>query len=421
MNMFKNMHITDKESDFRKKESTTREKLFVSLYDLYIKYKTDLPCFTVEFMPEKIHKGEYQSQKLILGQRWQSASPNLRPHLLVVDLNLPYYLTDNLSRNIKSLDFDPYCATDIGKTVGWIKTTVKIPHEGDVNKARCCPQKSQIIATKTVEGYINLFDFQNFPSDPETNSACKPQMRLEGHGKVDGYGLSWNPYHQGTLISGSYDGLICMWDINTGGGARNIVQPNSTFRCHVGYVEDVSWFPFHDRVFSSVGDDGLLVIWDTRVGKGVRAVDLHNGEANSISLSSHNETLLAVGLSNGMVSLLDLRNLEFPTSLIKGHSNSVRQVCFSPLRKELLASCADDGIICIWNLSGDNLHTINNTLRPKFSFTNGHQLFSVNEFAWSPTDPGLVASVGINGNSIWQPAEQYLNNSLKRLNQCIRS
>ena len=40
---------------------------------------------------------------------------------------------------------------------------------------------------------------------------------LSGHLK-SGYGLCWNPNSEGTLISCGTDGLVCMWDINSGGG-----------------------------------------------------------------------------------------------------------------------------------------------------------------------------------------------------------
>jgi WD40 repeat protein len=202
---------------FTEKASKLFENRITDLYDLYITHKTQLSCLTVDFTPEKIHRGEYQSQKLILGQCWNSSSPKIRPSLLVIDLNLSYPQNDKIINDWSENSQSSLINTDIH---GWIETIVKIPHEGDVNIARCCPQKSQIIATKTSGGYVNLYDYRFFPSTPEVNSCCKPQMRLEGHGKTDGYALSWNSKNEGIIVSGSYDGLVCVWDISSGGGAK---------------------------------------------------------------------------------------------------------------------------------------------------------------------------------------------------------
>jgi histone-binding protein RBBP4 len=41
-----------------------------------------------------------------------------------------------------------------------------------------------------------------------------PNMRLLGHEK-EGYGLAWNPNKIGVLASGSDDGRVFLWDINS--------------------------------------------------------------------------------------------------------------------------------------------------------------------------------------------------------------
>lgn len=72
------------------------------------------------------------------------------------------------------------------------------------------------------------------------------------------FGLSWNLKDKGTLISGSDDSLICLWDVN-----KNTVMDNNvryitasrTFRAHEDVVEDVDWHPEQRNIFASVGDD----------------------------------------------------------------------------------------------------------------------------------------------------------------------
>jgi WD40 repeat protein len=84
-------------------------------------------------------------------------------------------------------------------------------HEGEVNKVRHMPQSHNLIATKTVSGEVHIFDYQKHPSFP-VNKEVRPNLRLMGHEK-EGYGLAWNSKDEGVVMSGSDDGIICIWDL----------------------------------------------------------------------------------------------------------------------------------------------------------------------------------------------------------------
>jgi len=84
-----------------------------------------------------------------------------------------------------------------------IDLETKINHHGEVNRARMMPQKTNIVATKTILGEVHIFDYHKHPMTPE-NDEVKPEMKLTGHTK-EGYGLSWNPKLEGILLSGSDD------------------------------------------------------------------------------------------------------------------------------------------------------------------------------------------------------------------------
>lgn len=90
-----------------------------------------------------------------------------------------------------------------------INITQKIPHDGEVNRARYMPQNSNIIASKTIFGTIYIFDKTKHPSTP-TSNACKPDIKLVGQDK-EGYGLSWSPLKQGHILSASEDATVCCW------------------------------------------------------------------------------------------------------------------------------------------------------------------------------------------------------------------
>jgi WD40 repeat protein len=86
--------------------------------------------------------------------------------------------------------------------------TQKIYHEGEVNKARYQPHQPNIVATKTRDGDVLVFD-RILPAD---HNVCEPLLRLKGH-TMEGYGLAWNPHatKKNHLLSAGFDNLICHW------------------------------------------------------------------------------------------------------------------------------------------------------------------------------------------------------------------
>lgn len=150
------------------------------------------------------------------------------------------------------------------------------------------------------------------------------------------FGLSWNIKDKGKLLSGSYDGLVCLWDVNKNPTTDNNVRyitATHTFRGHEDVVEDVDWHPEQRNVFASVGDDkvsniqllkfrfsaskvllGLvlnaspsfqqrLILWDTRVGSDNPVhvcEDAHRLDINAVSFSPFFETCFATGSSDSV-------------------------------------------------------------------------------------------------------------------------
>ena len=88
----------------------------------------------------------------------------------------------------------------------------KIRVDGEVNRARCMPQRTTLVGAKTSGCEVFLFDYTKHASTPQT-SDCDPDLRLLGHDK-EGYGLSWSPFKEGYLLSGSQDQKICLWDVS---------------------------------------------------------------------------------------------------------------------------------------------------------------------------------------------------------------
>ncbi|KAJ6826340.1 putative WD-40 repeat-containing protein MSI3 isoform X2 [Iris pallida] len=287
----------------------------------------------------------------------------------------------------------------------------KIPHRGEVNRARYMPQAPSVVATKTCGPEVHLF--RDFAADGAGESGEKgPDLVLRGH-ENEGYGLDWSPLKRGLLLSGAYDNRICLWDVaagmETGGG---FLYARDVFVAHKDAVEDVAWHVHNENLFGSVGDDHMLMIWDLRASdltKPQDSVTAHEDEVNSLSFNPFNEWILATGSVDSTVNLFDLRKLTTSLHTFSSHSGAVVQVEWSPDYETVLASSAADKRLMIWDLcriGDEQTEEDAEDGPPELLFVHGGHTAKISEFSWNPSEPWVIASVAEdNILQIWQLAE----------------
>ena len=73
--------------------------------------------------------------------------------------------------------------------------------------------------------------------------------------------LSFNPFNQHILATGSADKTVALWDV------RNMGRALHVFENHKEEIFQVSWSPKHETILASSGADRRLMIWDlSRIG-----------------------------------------------------------------------------------------------------------------------------------------------------------
>lgn len=190
------------------------------LYDYVHTEALDWPSLTCQWIPftqenPKIPNSnddtsKYKKHNLILGTHTDN-SENAQNQLLIASTLIPHdhVETSKLKYNSDMGEFGGYTS----KHNASLKIEVRINHDGEVNRARYCPQKPDLIATKSPSSKVYLFDYNRHPSKPSEDNNFKPEMTLTGH-TAEGYGLSWNHKHDGRLLSCGDDKTICYWDVN---------------------------------------------------------------------------------------------------------------------------------------------------------------------------------------------------------------
>ncbi|KAJ4455188.1 putative Histone-binding protein RBBP7 [Paratrimastix pyriformis] len=375
------------------------------LYDLLMMHALEWPSLTVQWLPEReIQNKLYATQKLILGTHTSDSEPN---YLFLAEVRVPLSSAMNLEGGLTGDDVEGFKSI-----TGKIEVIQKINHDGEVHRARYMPQNTSMIATKTVNADVNVFNYQNHPTR-STSRGCKPDVVLKGHSK-EGWGLSWNPITAGRLLSSADDGMVCLWDVDA--WIRQ-PTPNASLQPlmrwsdpHTSIVEDVGWSSVDPNTFVSVGDDRRLIVWDARQQTPATVRDeAHPAEINCVAFNPQNPHLLGTGSSDKTAALWDIRNLHDRLHILATHTNDVFNISWAPFSPTVLATAAADHRMAVWDISKIGAEQRVEDVPdgpPELLFIHGGHTSKISDFSWNPSDPWRIASVAEdNIIQIWEMAE----------------
>ncbi|KAL3765317.1 hypothetical protein ACHAWO_010006 [Cyclotella atomus] len=301
--------------------------------------------------------------------------------------------------------------------VGKIEIKMKIPHAGEVNRARFMPQNHFVVATRGPSEEVFVWDLSKHESF--STSEPSPQLVLKGH-TGEGYGLAWcgvpGEENMGRLATCSDDKTVMIWDVKSAlaeGKNGMEVSPYATLKYHTDVVEDVDWHKMDANMVGSVGDDRIVCLWDVRKGSNDKPVHLvekaHGGDVNCIEFHPTKEFMFATGGSDEVVKLWDMRNLKSPLQTLKGHTSDVYGVHWSPFNESIIASCSADRRIALWDLSRIGAEQAPEDAEdgpPELLFMHGGHTSKVSDFSWNANNEWCMASVSEdNVLQVWCPAE----------------
>ncbi|CDW54217.1 histone binding protein Caf1 [Trichuris trichiura] len=385
------------------------------LYDALLMHALEWPSLTVQWLPgfSPITGGcfgqslEGRKYRMILGTH-ASNEPN---YLMIASVAMPS--VDKRKGELDEEEFGTFASGD-----SLLDIDLRINHKGEVNRARFMPQQPHMIATKSPNAEVLLFDTAKLSALKTEPNSSKAELRLVGH-QNEGYGLSWSPNIEGRLLSGSDDSIICLWDVNASVMERETLHPTTIYGGHATIVEDVAWHVLHEAIFGSVGDDRNLLIWDTRsrdVRKSSHVVLAHDAEVNCLSFNPFSEYILATGSADKAirtVALWDLRNLKLKLHTFESHTDEVFQIQWSPHNETILASSGTDNRVLIWDLSkiGEEQTPEDEADGPpELLFVHGGHTAKVPDFSWNSNALWMICSVADdNVLQIWQLAD-YIHN-----------
>ena len=143
-----------------------------------------------------------------------------------------------------------------------------------------------------------------------------------------------------TVLSGSRDNTLKLWDISTG-------QTLHTFEGHRDFVNAVTFLPDGKTAISG-SDDNTLKLWDLSSGKALGCFVGHSDSVTKVVISPDGKTVLS-GSRDNTLRLWDLLSGRALHTL-DGHSGRIYAVSISPDSKTAISG-SQDNTVKLWDLS----------------------------------------------------------------------
>ena len=154
-----------------------------------------------------------------------------------------------------------------------------------------------------------------------------------------------------TLVSGANDGMLKLWDVETGANIATLGGDNRTWQQS---VQSVAFSP--DGTTLAAGSYGEVNLWDVATKTNIATLEGHKKWVSSMAFSPDGTTL-ASGLNDDKVELWDIATRTNITTL--KHRGLVHSVTFSPDGTTLASGAGD---VRLWDVATwTNVATLSNT------------------------------------------------------------
>ncbi|PSB45763.1 serine/threonine protein kinase [filamentous cyanobacterium Phorm 6] len=152
-----------------------------------------------------------------------------------------------------------------------------------------------------------------------------------------------------TLVSGSWDKTIKIWNLETGALI-------GTLTGHSDRVNSVA-ISSDGKMLVSGSSDETIKFWNLYNGDLLCTFSGHSMEVNSVAVNPKGQVIASCGGADNTIKIWNLRSGELLRTL-RGHSDNVNAVVFSPDGK-ILASGSSDATSKVWDVeSGKLLRTL---------------------------------------------------------------
>ncbi|MBX3015824.1 MAG: AAA family ATPase [Caldilineaceae bacterium] len=254
-----------------------------------------------------------------------------------------------------------------------------------------------LLASASYDGTVKLWDLVP-PLHNQASAEPKVWLRLQETLTTQlawAHRLSWSADGR-LLASCSFDRIIWLWDRE----ARHYRVP---LQGHLAVVYDIAMTPDSTRLFSC-SEDGSLRIWDLTNGQCMHVMTGYTGALYDVDWNpSESHQVASVGTDASvtlyavMTSAAATDRLQPPAQVLRGHTNSVFGVSWSP-NGRWIASSELDNAIRLWDTKAPGgVLVLQHTADPTNLFYG---------ITWSPDSQRLASGTAKHGIIVWDIQRQ---------------
>jgi len=215
----------------------------------------------------------------------------------------------------------------------------EITHAGDVTDFKYL-NPELFIASSSV-GKLSLFKHM-LKQEPHLQMTWDKMH----HFKVNSAPCTGLDSHGDSFVSVGEDGRLIQYNIKNREPVR-IIDADS------GTLTAVTYLKQNEIITSN--SQGQLALWDLRCSEDepTRIMSMGGELAAVLSMSHHptQPSILACGNEDGSLCIWDLRQHQYPATILSAHNGPVLEIRFHPLFPNHLFTCSMDGMIWHWDSS----------------------------------------------------------------------
>lgn len=219
--------------------------------------------------------------------------------------------------------------------INCLKPLKEIYFERGINCIKFNRINDNIIHVGDVEGKLIMINYNNIGNEIiSLNKIHQSEITSLNTGKIS----------KNLLLTTSSDNTSKLIDLN-----NNKLLININNFSKKGFTS--SSFDYKTpNIISLSTNDGNVLFFDIRNStKPIKCLTFNN-PIMTIDFN-HYDSSFAIGESNGIVDLFDLRNdKNVPISVLSGHQLAVKEIKFSPFNQNILSSCGYDMNIYLWDV-----------------------------------------------------------------------
>ncbi|XP_037300869.1 chromatin assembly factor 1 p55 subunit-like [Manduca sexta] len=174
--------------------------------------------------------------------------------------------------------------------------------------------------------------------------------------------VAWHLLHESLFGSVADDQKLMIWDTR----CNNTSKPSHTVDAHTAEVNCLSFNPYSEFILATGSADKTVALWDLRNLKlKLHSFESHKDEIFQVQWSPHNETILASSGTDRRLHVWDLSKIgeeqtarrcrgDGPPELLfihGGHTAKISDFSWNPNEPWVICSVSEDNIMQVWQMA----------------------------------------------------------------------